>query len=194
MKALIIYAHPNPISFNAALAEIVQEEMEQQDVAVKVKDLYGMDFNPILGEEDFKALRHGHVPEDIREEQSDIIWADLLVVVAPVWWFSFPAILKGYFDRIFSVGFAYENTPTGMRGLLEGKRALVITTSGADEDRAAASGTLDILGKTISGIFGKSGFAGFDHINLFAVPSISDEERKAMLVNIRDTVANWIQG
>ena len=194
MNTVIIYAHPNPISFNAALAEVVQEEMEKLGSQVKIKDLYGMDFNPCLGEEDFKAFRRGEIPHDIQEEQEDITWADHLVFITPIWWINFPAILKGYFDRVFSVGFAYKVTSQGFVGLLTEKQALVITTSGADQSQAKKYGMLDVLKATIDGIFSTCGFASWQHINLYAVPSVSDQEREQMLVDTRRTVERWASG
>lgn len=194
MKTVIIYAHPNPISFNAALAEVVQEEMEKLGSQVKVKDLYGMDFNPCLGEEDFKAFRRGDIPADIQEEQDDISWADHLVFIAPIWWINFPAILKGYFDRVFSAGFAYKVTSQGFVGLLNRKKVLVITTSGADRAQAEKYGMLDVLKATIAGIFTTCGFSSCEHINLYAVPSVYDQEREEMLVEVKKTVLHWAAG
>lgn len=191
MNAVIVYAHPNPISFNAALAEVVQGEMEKNGINVKVKDLYGMDFNPCLGEEDFKAFRRGEIPPDIQEEQDDLTWADLLVVIAPIWWMNFPAILKGYFDRVFSAGFAYKISDQEFTGLLVGKRALLITTSGADEGRAQKSGMLDVLKMTIAGIFSISGFASYEHLNLYGVAHVSDKEREDMVIEVRNTINRW---
>lgn len=191
MNAVIIYAHPNPISFNAALAEVAQEEMEKNGIIVKVKDLYGMDFNPCLGEEDYKAFRRGEIPPDVGQEQDDISRADLLVIIAPIWWLNFPAILKGYFDRVFSAGFAYKISEQEFTGLLEGKRALLITTSGADEGRAQRSGMLDVLQATIAAIFSISGFASYEHLNLFGVSHVSDGEREEMVIKVRNTIKRW---
>lgn len=194
MNTVIIYAHPNPISFNAALAEVVQEEMEKLGAQVRVKDLYGMDFNPCLGEEDFKAFRRGEIPPDVQAEQDDISWADHLVFIAPIWWINFPAILKGYFDRVFSVGFAYKVTSQGFAGLLTKKKALVITTSGADQAQAEKFGMMEVMKTTVAGIFSTCGFSSCQHVNLYAVPSVSDQEREEMLVQIKATVQSWVTG
>lgn len=193
MNAVVVYAHPNPLSFNAALATVVEEELEKKGIEVKVKDLYGMDWNPVLSEDDFQGFHSGKIPEDIKLEQADVKSADLIVVIAPVWWYSVPAILKGYFDRVFSIGFAYEYTETGPRGLLTGKKALVITTSGADQNSAEASGMLETINKSlVKGIFGFSGFADYQYKNLFAVPTVSDQERKQMLTEVRELVQNYV--
>ena len=192
MNALVIYAHPNPLSFNAALATVVEEELQKKGAEVNVKDLYGMDWNPVLSEDDFRSFHTGKLPEDISSEQNDVKQADFIVVIAPVWWYSVPAILKGYFDRVFSIGFAYEYTKTGSRGLLTDKKALVITTSGADEQTAETSGMLDAMKTSlVDGIFGFSGFQEYQHKNLFAVPTVSAEERKQMLDEVRKIIKDY---
>jgi len=189
MKSVILLAHPNPMSFNAAIAKVAQEELEKKG-EVKFKNLYEMNFNPVLTREDFEGYHTGKTTADIKQEQDHIAWADLLVMVAPVWWFSVPAILKGYVDRVFSIGFAYEYTSTGPRGLLTGKKALVITTSGADEKSATLGGMVEGIRKTfVEGVFGFSGFARYEYHNLFAVPTVSKEEHKQMLTEIRDLVS-----
>lgn len=82
MNALVIYAHPNPMSFNAAVAKVVEEELKAKGAAVKVKDLYAMKWNPILSGEDFQGLHTGNIPADIKQEQADVTWADVVVMVA----------------------------------------------------------------------------------------------------------------
>ncbi|MEN6461871.1 MAG: NAD(P)H-dependent oxidoreductase [Syntrophomonas sp.] len=192
MNALVIYAHPNPMSFNAAVVKVVQEELEKKGAMVKVKDLYAMNWNPVLSGEDFQGLHTGKVPADIKQEQADVSWADKVVMVAPVWWHSVPAMLKGYIDRVFSIGFAYEYTQTGARGLLGGKKGLVITTSGADEKTAQQTGMLrDLENGLVNAVFGFSGFSEFKLKNLYAIPTVSDDQRKQMLTDVRTTIANW---
>lgn len=189
MKAVIIYAHPNPVSFVAALVTVVEEELLNKGAEVRVKDLYGMNWNPVLGEEDFRGFHTGNITEDIAQEQADIAWADLVVMVAPVWWYSVPAMLKGYIDRVFSLGFAYKYTSNGPQGLLTGKKGLLITTSGADEQTAKVTGMLDAIENSlVKGLFGFSGFAQFQYKNLFAVPTVSDSDRKQMLTQIRELI------
>ncbi|TYO95052.1 NAD(P)H-dependent oxidoreductase [Desulfallas thermosapovorans] len=191
MNALVIYCHPNPKSFNAAILDVVKQELEQKGAKIKVKDLYAMNWNPVLSAADFQKFLAGEKPEDIAREQADVVWADVLVLISPIWWFSIPAMLKGYIDRVMSQGFAYEYTPTGPRGLLTGKRAAVITTSGADENTANQTGMMKALNTSfIHGTFTFCGFADAKHINCYAVPMVSDEERKQMLSAVREFIKN----
>ena len=193
MKVVLIYAHPNPMSFNAAIAAVVREELEKRGAEIKFKDLYAMNWNPVLSAGEFEGHQKGIITEDIKTEQTDISWADAVIMICPVWWTSVPAILKGYIDRVFSIGFAYEYAATGPRGMLNGKNALLITTSGADEHAAQQDGMMDLITKSfVYAVFGFSGFAGLQHKNFFAVPTVSNNERKEMLTELRQFIQNYI--
>ncbi|HWQ75937.1 MAG TPA: NAD(P)H-dependent oxidoreductase [Syntrophomonas sp.] len=186
MNALIVLAHPNPQSFNHAVALAVKDELEKNGAKVEFKDLYQMGWNPCLNQADFKGYHDGNLPEDVITEQAAVKVADLIVMVAPVWWTSVPAIMKGYMDRVFSVGFAYEYTPTGPRGKLGGKKGVFITSSGADEAGANANGMTAALKRTlVDGFFGFCGFSQYRHKNLFAVTIVKDEDRRQMLEDVR---------
>jgi NAD(P)H dehydrogenase (quinone) len=192
MNTLVILAHPNPQSFNSAVAQAVKDELEKSGVSVKFKDLYAMNWNPVLSQADFDSFHNGKPPADLMAEQADVNWADVIIMVAPIWWTSVPAILKGYIDRVFSLGFAYEYTPNGPRGKLGGKKGLLITTSGADEASANANGMMASLKRTLlDGFFGFCGFSEFKHQNLFAVTIVKDADRQQMLDNIRTLVRNY---
>ena len=88
MNALIVYAHPNPRSFNKALLDTAQETLEEAGHEVRVKDLYAMDFAPVLGADDFEALERGEVPTDIAREQQDVLWSQALIFFYPLWWYG----------------------------------------------------------------------------------------------------------
>lgn len=191
MNTLLVYAHPNARSFNASLVQVIQEEIINKGHQLKIKDLYAMNWNPVLSQNDFEGYHSGNLPEDIKQEQDDVAWADLVIMVAPVWWYSVPAILKGYIDRVFSLGFAYKYTATGPLGLLKGKKGLFVTTSGANKQDAEYGGMMKSLDKSLGGVFTFSGFAEKKLHNLFAVPTVSDDERKQMLTEIRDLIRNF---
>lgn len=188
MKVLVVFSHPNPDSFNGAILNTVQNTLAGDKHEVRVKDLYAMGWNPLLTKKDLEQLYSGQVPADIAAEQKDISWADMLVFIYPIWWFEQPAILKGWIDRVFSHGFAYKLTETGMmEGLLKGRKAVVITTSGANEDNMRQNGVLEAV-KTcmVNGTLGLSGFEDIIYKNLYAVPTVNDEERRNMLKEIEN--------
>lgn len=191
MNVLVVYSHPYPKSFNAAILGVVQDELGKKGVQFKVKDLYAMNWNPVLSGDELTP--EGKVPEDVVREQQNVKWADLLIFISPVWWYSVTAIMKGYIERVMSLGFAYEYTDQGSRGLMSGKQALFITTSGADEKTAQDTGMLESMRISLVGGFGE--FCGFDAVefkNYCAVPLVTDAERKEMLADVRNLIDSMI--
>lgn len=133
MKHLIIYAHPNEQSLNGYLKKIVFDTLNQQRHEIKVRNLYQLNFNPVLSFEDIEGQRKGKVYEDVRVEQNYITWADSITFIYPIWWTGLPAIMKGYIDRVFSYGFAYRYDQGIQKGLLMGKQAIIINTHGKSQ-------------------------------------------------------------
>ncbi|WP_420461035.1 NAD(P)H-dependent oxidoreductase [Neolewinella sp.] len=130
---LLVLAHPNPDSLNGATAKSIERALTEKGHEVRMKDLYRTDFNPILGFKDFGAWQEGRVPDDVAKEQKDIAWADALVFVYPIWWHERPAILKGWIDRTFTKGFAWDFDDNGRVGKLKDKKAFIAATYGSPE-------------------------------------------------------------
>ena len=130
-NVLLVLAHPNPDSLNGATAKSVKQALEGKGHKVRFKDLYRTDFDPILGFKDFGAWQEGKVPDDVAKEQEDIAWADTLAFIYPIWWHERPAILKGWIDRTFTKGFAWDFDENGRVGKLKDKRAFVAATYGS---------------------------------------------------------------
>lgn len=190
MKALVVFTHPNPKSFNKAILDTVTSELQKKNAEVRIKDLYAMNFNPVLSGSDFQQLIAGQTPQDIAAEQADITWADTLIFIYPIWWWGQPALLKGWIDRVFSHGFAYQQNEQGIVGLLKNKKALVITTSGSDEatwDQTAA--TQAIKRVMIAGTLNFSGISDVTYKNLFSVPVVSDADRQGMLAEVQKLIS-----
>jgi NAD(P)H dehydrogenase (quinone) len=165
MNFLVIYAHPNPGSFSHAILEKTVEELTSQNHIVNVRDLYALNFDPVLKPADFTRSKSGNVPEDIRIEQEFITKADVFILVYPVWWGGMPAILKGYIDRTFLHGFAFVYNETEKKGLFAGKKALILNTHGTPKEEYDANGMTDAMA-TISqkGIFDFCGVETLDHL------------------------------
>lgn len=182
MKALVIFGHPSPQSYNGAILDRVTSELKQIGADVRVKDLYNMGFNPLLTVDDFKEMHAGNPPADIKSEQEDIQWADAIIMISPVWWVSVTSMLRGYIDRVFSYGFAYQYTASGPEGMLKGKKGLLITTSGSNRQADKHTRMTEIIRNVfVGGFFGFCGITEADYLNLFDVMNVSDEERKQML-------------
>ena len=124
MKNLIVYTHPNPVSFGNAIKEQVIAACKSMGREYVLRDLYEMGFDPVLKGSDFTGIQNGQIPLDVKVEQEHILTADIITFVYPVWWTGMPALLKGYIDRVFSYGFAYTVNDGGIVPLLKGKKVL----------------------------------------------------------------------
>ncbi|MCA1368302.1 NAD(P)H-dependent oxidoreductase [Bradyrhizobium sp. BRP14] len=164
MKVLLVFAHPEPRSLNGALRDVALKELEAQGHEVRVSDLYSQGWKSEVDCADFpllapdarlvpvaaskKAFEAEALTEDVKAEIEKLLWADVLILQFPLWWFSMPAILKGWVDRVFAYGFAYgvgehSDKRWGDRygeGKLAGKRAMLIVTAGGWEEHYSARG------------------------------------------------------
>lgn len=150
-KILVVSAHPEPRSLNASLAAFAVDELRAAGHEVRVSDLYAMKWKATVDADDFSGHagdQRLHVmaaserdtfadrlSSDIAAEQEKVRWSDAVILQFPMWWFSAPAILKGWIDRVFTSGFGYGPAvpPPYSEGVLAGRRALVSVTLGARE-------------------------------------------------------------
>ncbi|MBI5223195.1 NAD(P)H-dependent oxidoreductase [Candidatus Micrarchaeota archaeon] len=101
---LIVFAHPDSEkSHNALLLKFVREKLEKNREKYQIIDLYKEKFDPLLSKEEWKGEKNAQ----IEKYQKMVKEADRLVFIYPVWWYNMPSILKGFFDRVFTNGFAY---------------------------------------------------------------------------------------
>lgn len=186
MKHLILYAHPNPRSFNAAILDKTVRSLESKGHQVIVRDLYQINFDPVLKGSDFEAFQSGKNPADIDKEHRYIAEADVIMLIYPIWWTGIPAILKGYIDRVFSYGFAYKHEQGAPVGLLTGKKGFIINTQGTPAEYYDSTGMTDSMKETSDiGIFDFCGIESVGHIFFGAVPSVDDATRKGMLETLK---------
>ncbi len=182
MKVLIVFTHPNSNSFNHALLENVSSGLKQAGHEIKIKNLYEEGFNPVLDSDDLSKLHNGHTPERIVKEQKELLWAEGLVFIYPLWWFTPPAMLKGWFDVSFSNGVAFEYSDTGAKGLLKHKKALVLITAGASQDYFDKNDSLEISYRPLTdGTLGFCGVENVKHEIYYDVVNCTDEERAEIL-------------
>jgi len=201
MNVFIVSAHPEPKSFNTALRDLSVSVLSDLGHAVSVSDLYAMKFNPVASAEDFRersdsdylvyALeqRHGYdtrtLAPDILAEIDKVIWCDLLILNFPVFWFSTPAILKGWIDRVLISGLTYGGKRFYDRGGLLGKRAMITITLGGRPHmfgEGAIHGPLeDMLRHLLRGTLYYTGMSVLPPFVAWHVPYISDEARREYL-------------
>lgn len=129
----VIYAHPNPASYNGAVYSAVRNELESKNKKSAFIDLYGENFSPVLTREEHADIgTDGQKNERIKRYQDILMSTERLVLIFPLWWNAPPAMIKGFFDRICVREFAFTQTPRGIHGKLHHiKSALVLTTSNA---------------------------------------------------------------
>lgn len=200
MKILIVIAHPEPKSFNAAMYQEAIKTMEEEGHEVKTSDLYRMNFNPVSDRNNFTTVKNtayfsqqneehfayenNGFASDVLAEQDKVLWCDLMIWQFPLWWFSVPAILKGWVDKVFAMGKFYDNGRMYDTGLLKGKKALLsITTGGPEKNYTTAKyGSTDqVLHPIQTGILE---FVGFSVLPLeihCSIERIEDEKRKEIL-------------
>ena len=142
MRHLVIAAHPSTKSFNHSVVEAYTSALVERKHRVECRDLYAANFNPVLSARDLAAIGHGKASKDIREEQAAMRRADVVTLISPLWWSGFPAMLKGYLDRVFCEGFAYVIKRGEYLPGLAGKKGVIITTSGASKEELKSGGTL----------------------------------------------------
>lgn len=202
MKVLIVHAHPEPQSFTAALRDQAVATLEGQGHEVKVSDLYAMQWNPVASAADFSSrenpdylvyaleqrvgVKNQSIAADIQGELDTLLWADLLILNFPIFWFSAPAMLKGWIDRVLVSGVCYGGKRFYDQGGLAGKRAMVTVTLGGREHmfgEGAVHGPLEDMLRPI--LRGTLAYVGYDVLAPFVawhVPYISTDARQDFLV------------
>lgn len=165
VKHLIVHCNPNPKSLSAAYRDEVVRISEAFCADVNVRNLYCIGFHSVLNDEDMSSFEKGMVPADIKVEQDYIKWAELITFIYPIWWTGLPAMMKGYFDRVFSEGFAYGWDQDGdLKKLLSKKQVVILNNMGQSFDFYQKSGMLDAMKMTSDqGIFEFCGFEVVEH-------------------------------
>ena len=185
MRISVILAHPDPESFNHALAQTVVDTLKANGYRVFFHDLYQEKFDPRLNLEE--VAKDAILPAVIRKHCDEIAAASGIVIVHPNWWGQPPAILKGWVDRVIRPGVAYEfmegDSGEGIpNGLLKARAALVFNTSNTESEREK-----DVFGDPLETIwknciFGLSGITNF-HRRMFNVIVTSTEDQRKDWLN-----------
>lgn len=179
MKQVIIYAHPSTNSFSYKLKDAIQANASERGWQSTVRDLYEMKFDPVLWPSELELLSKGETSDIIKGEQKLISEADIISVIYPLWWAGFPAILKGYIDRVMAYGFAYKAGKDGIEGLLKNKQVYLYTSMGNRVEQYEQKGLIEAFKKIQGGeIFEFCGMQVVDHQFFPEIPSATDEQIK----------------
>lgn len=204
MKILWVFAHPEPTSLNGSLRDFGIRTLTAAGHEVRQSDLYAMGWKAVADGSDFtdtqpqerlvyaasswRGFKGGTQAEEIAAEQAKIMWADTVLIQFPLWWFSVPAILKGWFDRILAAGWAYRvadpaNPGRNLRygdGNLKGKRGMLIVTTGASADslgpRGVSGDISDLLFPVNYGIFWYTGMSALPPMIIHGANRVSSSE------------------
>lgn len=190
-KHLIVAAHPAEESFTMSLAQTYADELIRAGHDVRVRDLYRMRFDPLLSARELAGGQDTYAcVTDVRTEQEYVLDADVVTVVYPIWWMAMPAMMKGYIDRVFSRGFAYESRRGEVHGLLSGRRAAAVTVSGAPLAALVQDGrwqAMTLLQDTH--IFRAAGFDFVGHLHFDDVgPAMTQAAANTAFARVREFV------
>jgi len=236
MKVLIIFAHPNPLSFTKAVLDNFVRGIKEAGHKYEIVDLYKTKFNPIFQDRDFAFFVDKDIPKDIFQQmdmrgtiiklaggpvrqlvakwyiknktddelikliqsqrpkdvllqQKKVAEADVLVFITQVFWLHFPALLKGWMERVLTYGFAYKLNDEGWRGdpdgripLLKIKKAVIMHPAFFNEKVYREKGFKDAMEKLIDDWGLKyPGIGQVDHVYFHSILSVSPETRKKYL-------------
>ena len=178
MKILVVLAHPDPASFNAAIAQTAADALRENGHEVVLHDLYAEGFDPLL--QRTELAREPELDEVVRGHIADLLSADGLIFVHPNWWGMPPAALVGWIDRVVRSGVAYkfvagdkgEGVPVG---LLKARKAFVFNTANTPEAREK-----EVFGDPLDSIWKKC---------VFGLCGIADVTRRTFSVVIVSTLA-----
>lgn len=184
MKTLIIYANYKEKSFTSAIRDTLAETFHNNGHDVSVRDLYDIKFNPVLSKKDLESIENNTFPVDIMNEQKFIQWADVICFVYPIWWSGMPAILKGYIERVFVQGYAFQFIDDEAIPQLGHKKIMIFNTTGSknvikDTKRITALNTL-----THDCIFGFCGMEVVEHEYFSAITQATDEEKEKIFQKV----------
>jgi NAD(P)H dehydrogenase (quinone) len=236
MKVLIIFAHPNPISFTKAILDNFVRGLKESGHQFEIVDLYKIKFNPIFQDMDYAffvdedmprelfrqmdlrnmiitlaggpvkrfiakwyiknktdeeliKLINSQKPKDVLIQQKKVAEADVLVFITQVFWLHFPALVKGWMERVLTYGFAYRLNENGWKGdpdgripLLKIKKAIIMHPAFFNEKVYREKGFKAAMEKTIDDWSLKyPGIGHVDHIYFHSILSVSEETRKKYL-------------
>jgi NAD(P)H dehydrogenase (quinone) len=193
----VILAHPDPKSFNHAIAQMAVDAINANGHRVFFHDLYQEKFDPLLHREEIS--QNSILPATIKKHCEEIAIADGVVIVHPNWWGQPPAILKGWVDRVIRPGVAYEflegDSGEGIpKGLLKARAALVFNTSNTETQREK-----DVFGDPLETIwknciFDLCGVANFHRRMFNVIVTSTDKQRKKWLESVvRDINTFFLQ-
>ncbi|MDG1208674.1 MAG: NAD(P)H-dependent oxidoreductase [Paracoccaceae bacterium] len=191
MNVLTIVAHPVPTSFNHAIRREVEAGLAEAGHEVEVADLYAEGFQPAMIEADFAQFTGDPLPIAIQAEQARVEWSDAMIFIFPLWWWSMPAMMKGWIDRVMSYGFAWKDPRDPDSAGMRRRKIIVMITAGDDAAGLAKRGYDTALHTQLN--VGTWDYCGFKDVTtrIFygVTPGASEELRAEYLAEARALAA-----
>jgi NAD(P)H dehydrogenase (quinone) len=190
LKHLLVICHPKKQCFTRAAARNYATAVRSLGHDVAVRDLYRLGFDPVLSEEELPDTTKPVIPGAVRREQRHVTQAAVVTFFYPLWWAFMPAMMKGYIDRVFSRGFAYDFKGDDIIPLLSDKTALIFTTSGAsmaDLRRSKQWHAMRVLEE--DNILSPCGIKLLEHVHLPSIgPGLTPQTAEKHFTAIRNAV------
>ncbi len=189
MLATILYAHPYEGSFNKAIRDTVVEAFKRKKKETVLIDLYKEKFDPVLSEEELAVYSKGEYKDPQVGKYIEILdQTDEIVLIFPIWWYDFPAIMKGFFDKVMLLGSAYSSDEKGLHAVRNIPRTLIVTTASAPTEALVKNLGDTINQMMINTIFKAIGFNGARWENFGSIGKSTPEGRKEFLSKISTLV------
>ena len=190
MKHVVIVAHPDPKSFTLSVGQAYCDAVRAGGGTAVLRDLYRMNFAPCLAASEIPRPAGFAPGGDVVDEHRLISDAEVFAFVYPFWMNAQPAMMKGYVDRVFGMGFAYGPGRGGNAPLLKGRKMISFTSSGAPTDWVVKTGAFDATRKLFDEHFAAvCGLEVIDHIHFGAiVPGIRADAVERFLTQVQGAV------
>ena len=181
MHILVVLAHPNPESFSHAVSTAFIKGAEQAGHSTELADLHAEDFDPRWSMPDLAQFEDAPMPDDVLAEQARIDRCDAICMVFPLFWWGMPAMLKGWIDRVWSWGWAYDQVDEPDISLQRSRLGVMLIPAGASPAKMDPYGypeAMDTIWRT-----GTMGYLGITEkrIEILHGSGGSDERRAALL-------------
>ena len=181
MHVLALLDHPNPDSFSHAVANRFSEGVKAAGHSIEVADLHAEGFNPLWSLADIEGDDQGVAPPDVLKEQARIDRADAICLIFPLFWWGMPSMTKGWVDRVWSWGWAYDQLADPEKSLQRPRTGLILCPAGARSDEMEDKGYTQAL--ETDWIKGTFGYFGWNprRLKLLNGSTGSPERRKGLL-------------
>lgn len=189
----MLACHPRPDSYSVALREAARMALAEVGHDVRLRDLHAEGFVPVMSAEEHRRI---HTPGEnevgIEREVADLRWAEALVLLYPTWWYGMPAMLKGWFDRVWVAGVAFRIGPSAIEPMLTNiRRIAVVTTYGSPLWLLWYIGWPDrkVIGRGLRRLCARG--CKLDWLYLTRMDQRQRPELERFLARVRGFVAEW---